>query len=94
MARFQRTHDGWRYFVPDELLNAVLGSGLVIQHGDANLKCHLLKIQVGLSNQYFRPKLVFRFDAFDYQGQPVVVLRLAGGGRSALPHAMLHAVQD
>ena len=27
-------------------------------------------------------------------GQPVVVLRLAGGGRSALPHAMLHAVQD
>ena len=27
-------------------------------------------------------------------GQPVVVLRLARGGRSALPHAMLHAVQD
>ena len=27
-------------------------------------------------------------------GQPVVVLRLAGGGRSALPHAVLHAVQD
>ena len=27
-------------------------------------------------------------------GQPVVVVRLAGGGRSALPHAMLHAVQD
>lgn len=27
-------------------------------------------------------------------GQPVVVLRLAGGGRSALLHAMLHAVQD
>ena len=23
-----------------------------------------------------------------------LVLRLAGGGRSALPHAMLHAVQD
>ena len=27
-------------------------------------------------------------------GQPVVVLRLAGGGRSALPHAVLPAVQD
>lgn len=27
-------------------------------------------------------------------GQPVVVLRLPGGGRSALPHAVLHAVQD
>ena len=27
-------------------------------------------------------------------GQPVVVVRLAGGGRSALPHAMLHAGQD
>ncbi len=27
-------------------------------------------------------------------GQPVVVLRLMGGGRSALPHAMLHAGQD
>ncbi len=27
-------------------------------------------------------------------GQPMVVLRLAGGGRSVLPHAMLHAVQD
>ena len=27
-------------------------------------------------------------------GQPVVVLRLMGGGRSALPHAVLHAVQD
>ena len=27
-------------------------------------------------------------------GQPVVVLRLASGERSALPHAMLHAVQD
>ena len=27
-------------------------------------------------------------------GQPMVVLRLAGGGRSALPHAVLPAVQD
>ena len=27
-------------------------------------------------------------------GQPVVVLRLAGGGRSALPQAVLHTVQD
>ena len=27
-------------------------------------------------------------------GQPMVVLRLAGGARSALPHAVLHAVQD
>lgn len=27
-------------------------------------------------------------------GQPMVVLRLAGGGRSALPQAVLHTVQD
>ena len=27
-------------------------------------------------HQYLRPKLDFRFDAFDYQGQPVVVLRV------------------
>ena len=37
-------------FVPDELFNPVLVSGLAIQHDDASLKRHLLKIQVILSN--------------------------------------------
>lgn len=47
--------------------------GTAFKPGTAKIGAQLLDMWL---HQYLRPKLDFRFNAFDYQGQPVVLLRV------------------
>lgn len=47
--------------------------GTTFKPGTAKIGAQLLDMWL---HQYLRPKLDFRFEAFDYQGKPVVVLRV------------------
>jgi ATP-dependent DNA helicase RecG len=62
---------GYMVWGIEDVTRRVLGTRF--KPGSAKIGAQLLDMWL---HQYLRPKLDFRFEAFDYQGQPVVVLRV------------------
>lgn len=62
---------GYMVWGIEDVTHRVLGTSF--KPGSAKINAQLLDMWL---HQYLRPKLDFRFEAFDYQGLPVVVLRV------------------